>query len=290
MKKLLIAIVILGALAAIGYSKRAVISDWLFEMQKEALAPEAVSFEEVEMAETAEKAEGAEREQETTSEPQPIPEPTPEPPPEPEPTPAPEPEPASSELPAEFNLAVPFTSQAPNGDWSEPYQEACEETSLLMAHRYYQGEPGGAMDPAVADKAIWEVVNFENALFGYYQDTTAAQTVMVAEQLYGYERVELIEEPTIDSIKTHIAAGRPVIIPAAGQQLGNPYYTPPGPRYHMLVIKGYTEKGFITNDPGTRRGENYFYAFDTLMNAIHDWNGGEVESGAKVAFVIYPNE
>lgn len=29
-----------------------------------------------------------------------------------------------------INLAVPFTSQAPTGDWSEPWQNACEEASF----------------------------------------------------------------------------------------------------------------------------------------------------------------
>ena len=39
-------------------------------------------------------------------------------------------------LPASLLLEVPFTSQAPFGNWDEPYQEACEEAVMLMLMHY----------------------------------------------------------------------------------------------------------------------------------------------------------
>src|SRR3989344_7954888 len=39
---------------------------------------------------------------------------------------SPSPNPNPSPTRAEVNLAVPFTSQAPTGNWDLPYQEACE--------------------------------------------------------------------------------------------------------------------------------------------------------------------
>ena len=116
-----------------------------------------------------------------------------------------------------------------------------------------------------------------------------AQTSLLAEQFYGFENMEIIENPTVEDIKNKLAAGYPVIVPAAGQALGNPFFTPPGPLYHMLVIRGYTETGFITNDPGTRRGEAYVYSFDRLMSSIHDWNDGLVSEGQSVVLVLMPN-
>ena len=38
------------------------------------------------------------------------------------------------------DLEVPFTSQSPDGNWSEPWQNACEETSILMVDNFYQDE------------------------------------------------------------------------------------------------------------------------------------------------------
>jgi hypothetical protein len=73
----------------------------------------------------------------------------------------------------------------------------------------------------------------------------------------------------------------------AGRQLGNPNYKQPGPLYHMLVIKGYKKNGdFITNDSGTRKGADYIYQADVIMQAMHDWNGGKVKTGKKVMLIV----
>lgn len=203
---------------------------------------------------------------------------------------APDNAPSDDTLPDSFNLAVPFTSQAPHGNWSEPFKEACEEASLYMVHAYFQGVKETPIDPDTATTELQKIVAFEKELFGYYEDTTTEQTGTLAELMYGYANVETIDNPTVEQIKTHVAAGRPVIVPLAGRQLGNPFFTAPGPIYHMLVIRGYTKDGkFITNDPGTKHGEAYLYDFDTVMNAMHDWSGGgEITEGKKIVLIVYP--
>lgn len=195
---------------------------------------------------------------------------------------------AEESLPASVNLAVPFTSQAPKGDWNLPFQEACEEASLLMVHAYYEGKTG-VLPSNMAEQDILDIVAFEEGFLGTYLDTTTAQTALLAEQYYGFEQIDVVEYPTKEMIQAVVASGRPVIVPAAGRALENPFFTPPGPLYHMLVIRGYTEKGFITNDPGTRRGEAYVYAYDRLLSAMHDWNDGDVEAGIPMMLVITPN-
>lgn len=190
----------------------------------------------------------------------------------------------SERLPASVNLNVPFTPQAPHANWDLPYKETCEEASLLMVARYKRGEPIVSREDA--DKEILELVEFENNYFGYYEDTTAEETAKIARKYYGFESTEVVYDFTIEDIKKELAQGNPVLVPAAGRQLGNPYFRRPGPLYHMLVIRGYTKDKFITNDPGTRRGEKFVYDYDVLMNAVHDWNGGEVESGRRVMIVV----
>ena len=61
----------------------------------------------------------------------------------------------------------------------------------------------------------------------------------------------------------------------AGKLLNNPFFNPPGPAYHMLCLRVFEEKGFFVNDPGPRRGNNFFYTYENLMEAAHDWNGSE---------------
>ena len=192
-------------------------------------------------------------------------------------------------LPVSKNLAVPFTSQAPNGNWDEPYQEGCEEASVYMVHAYFSGMDEGRIPASTADEALLQIVEFEMELFGFYKDTTTEQTGVLAELMYGHN-YQLVANPTVEDIQSKLVQGHPVIVPAAGRLLGNPYFTAPGPLYHMLVIRGYTEDGqFIVNDPGTYRGEAFLYDFDTIMNAMHDWNeGGEITDGGKVVLVLSP--
>ncbi len=186
----------------------------------------------------------------------------------------------------EVNLAVPFTVQAPHANWDDPYGEFCEEASVLMAISYIKGEKIPNAD--VADAKLLAIKAFEDQRFGYYKDTTVAETVTIIKEFYNYKNVKLLQNPTASDIKSSLAAGKLVVIPAAGRLLGNPYFTAPGPIYHMLVIKGYTTDGkFITNDPGTRHGADYLYTENTIMNAIHDWPGNEnIEQGEKVVIII----
>ena len=195
-----------------------------------------------------------------------------------------------SVLPESINLAVPFTPQAPHANWDMPYQEACEEASLSIAHAYYEGVTAGVISAEVADEELIQMIDFEEETLGFDPDISAQETVELIKAYYGYDRVDILTNPTIEELQEQLAAGRPVIVPAAGQLLENPYFTAPGPLYHMLVLRGYTSDYFITNDQGTRRGDGYLYPFETIMQAMHDWNDGDVKNGEKVVIVIHPNE
>ncbi len=203
-------------------------------------------------------------------------------PPSTKPTPPP-----SSSTKNEVNLTVPFTSQAPHANWSEPYQNFCEEASVLMAASYVLGQSiANAND---ADQKLLAIKDYEMKEFGYYLDTTAAETAKILTDYYKVKQVKLLDNPTTDDIKNAVAAGKVVIVPAAGQDLDNPNFVGAGPVYHMLVVKGYTNDGkFITNDPGTRLGSNFLYKYDNLMNAIHDWVGfdRDIHEGKRVVIIV----
>ena len=77
-----------------------------------------------------------------------------------------------------------------------------------------------------------------------------------------------------------------MLVVADGKVLPNPHFRDGGPEYHALIIRGYTNKTFITNDPGTQFGENFEYKYNDLLNAIHDWNGGDVKNGRRVVLVV----
>lgn len=194
---------------------------------------------------------------------------------------------AASVVPAEYNLAVPFAIQAPFANWTGSYEDGCEEASALMVHYYYTKQLFETQDEVKEE--LDKTFVWQDRVLGYNLDTTTEETARMLREYFGYAKVEVTTDVTAARIKKEIAAGRPVIVPAYGKALLNPNFRNGGPDYHMLVIKGYTADTFITNDPGTRRGADYVYPITRLVEAVHDWNGGDVENGRKVMIIVHPN-
>ncbi|MDD2807064.1 MAG: C39 family peptidase [Patescibacteria group bacterium] len=168
-----------------------------------------------------------------------------------------------------IDLKPQFASQAPFGVWDELHGEACEEASMIIAYSYVAKKP---LTTHTMEQGILDLVNWERAnSFG--QDLTVVETSKILREYFKVSADE-INNPNVELIKSILRQGKLIIMPAAGRLLGNPYFQTPGPIYHMLVIRGYDDKTgeFITNDPGTRRGDGYRYQYDVLLNAIHDWN------------------
>lgn len=187
--------------------------------------------------------------------------------------------------PVEFNLAVPFASQAPFMVWDPYHEETCEEASILMTLEFYRGAK--TVDPQLADDEYKKMTDLEESL-SYGLSISAEQTVDLIQKYSDFE-ARIVEDPTVDELKELLVKGYPIIVPAAGRELGNPFFTGEGPLYHMLVVRGFTKDGkFITNDPGTRHGENYSYDQDIFMSAIGDWNNGDPTNGATRVIIIEP--
>ena len=174
----------------------------------------------------------------------------------------------SLELKESVDLLVPFIVQAPFADWDEPYKEACEEAVLIIAKAWLNNQE---LTKEQADKQILDSVKWQEENWGGHYDLNASETVRLANQHFGIEKIYVTNVDSIDNVKYELSKGNLVIVPMAGQLLENPNYQDPGPPYHMLVAKGYNKKGIITNDPGTKRGADFIYSDDIFFNAIHDW-------------------
>ncbi|MCX6808886.1 MAG: C39 family peptidase [Candidatus Berkelbacteria bacterium] len=195
-------------------------------------------------------------------------------------TPAPATTPSTSR---EKVLDVPFTSQAPLAVWDSLHEDACEEASLIMVKHYIDKT---AFDSKTsADKEINDISNYESAN-GYGLSITEEELNKLALNYFGMKTGRIINNITIEKIKSEIDAGRPVIIPASGKALKNPNFKNGGPNYHNLVVKGYDRDGIITNDPGTRKGEGYRYNEDVFYSAIHNWNPDDINLGSKTGLVF----
>lgn len=171
-----------------------------------------------------------------------------------------------SALPDKYLLKVAFQSQAPFGDWSEPYENACEEASIITVEHYLNGQDLSKeqMKSEIDSAVAWQVANW-----GGHNDLNADKTLNLAQD-YFHLSGKVVRNYSLNDIKKYISSGLPVLAPSAGRKLGNPNFRGAGPEYHMLVIIGYDDSQgiFITHDPGTRKGEKYIYKYQIVLDAI----------------------
>lgn len=172
------------------------------------------------------------------------------------------------------NLTVPYILEVPAGTSGGPWKNACEEASFTMLEKYYTGK--NVMNLTEGKAFMSLLFSKENALYGsnVNSDTTQAKYLI---DTYSDYSAKIIDNPTIEQIKSEIDSGRPVITPHYGFALHNKNipFLRTGTSYHMMVITGYDEaaRKFIVNDPGdTVDGQGYRYDYDVFMNSIHDYS------------------
>ena len=192
---------------------------------------------------------------------------------------------ANGMQPEALLLAVPFTDQAPTGKWDR--NEDCEETSIAMAHAYFEGNREDKLTVALAQEYISKLRNWEANNIGYNADTGAYATSSMAEGTFGIT-VRQIKDYTEDDLKKELSKNHVILLPVNARLLDNLTYQESGPFYHMIVVRGYDTSGFIINDPGTTHGNGVFYSFETLKRAAADWNNSAkiMDSTIKIALIL----
>lgn len=126
-------------------------------------------------------------------------------------------------------LSVPFAVQAPFGDWSQPWQDFCEEASIVMAAHFVWQLP---LAPGMAELEMQIIQQYENMVFRRNRDTSAEETASILRKLYGLKNISVQSVGSTADIKREIQNGKPVVVPAAGQMLENPTSKHPG---HCII-------------------------------------------------------
>lgn len=192
--------------------------------------------------------------------------------------------PPSKIVPTAINLQAGFYAQAPGGNWDYPWQEACEEASILLIANEYFNHQWSAEQ---FNQQILSMVDWENKTFGDYKHTTMEQTNQIIHDLLKL-KTKVHENPDVNTIKNILAAGHFIVLPLAGKELHNPYFSNGGPVYHVVVAKGYTQDNqIITHDVGTKRGENYVYSWSIIDAALHDY-AEPISNGARRVIEVFP--
>lgn len=187
-------------------------------------------------------------------------------------------------LPKQLNIEMLFYTQAPHSNWDYPWQEACEEASVLLVANLLLNMNLGLED---YNTELLRLVDWEMGYFGAYEHTDVYQTAEMLQVNYGLESV-LHQDPTFEEIQEILASGNLIIAPFAGKLLGNPNFRNGGPVYHMLVIKGYNADTMqiVTHDVGTRNGSNYVYSWSVIENALHSWHDADILLGEKTIIEV----
>lgn len=188
--------------------------------------------------------------------------------------------------PKAAEIDVPFTAQAPQGDWSQPWQDACEETSIYMVASFYADDP---IKREEAVKRIREILKVKNETIKVSYDESLETIAALIDELGMPWTTELKLDPTPEDLKGELAAGRPVIVPVYAPELRIPYYQA---EYHVLVLTGYDDElgQFIVNDPGTKSGDGLRFDQDVFMAAIHDLNPRDKDAGRKAVLFTRQND
>ncbi len=172
-------------------------------------------------------------------------------------------------------LKTPFVLQAPNAEWDNPlFENACEEASLLIVASLFHGVT--AVSEKEARQELLRLAEYQKKTLGHSVDTSLADTQKLLTDYFEVKESSILVATAEKDLVTWINEGNILIIPADGQKLRNPFFTPPGPINHMLVVFDYDSKTqeFITQDPGTKRGAHYRYQGSVLWQAIRDYPTG----------------
>jgi hypothetical protein len=185
---------------------------------------------------------------------------------------------------ASTNINVPFTSQAPYSNWSEPWENACEEATIVMVDAFYANKYDRTIHKAEAKLKLEQTFTYKHITLGWSLDENADTIIFLINNFFKWEAYKKIN-PTISDLKAEIDAGHPIILPSYGKALKNPYFHNGGPPYHTIVLSGYDDDKnmFITQEPGTRHGLDFRYSYDTIINAMHDFVQNDTQNGERVA-------
>ena len=182
-------------------------------------------------------------------------------------------------------LPVPYLSQAPDGNWANPWGNACEEASTLMVEGYYKDQT--EIEIATAKDRMQKMFIWENENFGKNFDTTAEETSLLIAATADFEAI-IKDNPTVDDIKNELRKRQPVLalldqydLYQSARELNS--------SFHVIVIIGFDDakQEFIVNDPAKNIRR---YSYDRLVKSLSDYVEEEDEAAGKPVVLFTKNK
>jgi hypothetical protein len=195
----------------------------------------------------------------------------------------------STGLPDKHLIKTTFVPQAPEKNWDQPWQDACEEAALLTVDYFYKNQNPNT---ETIKNDILKMIEFEGQQ-NFTKDVNIQQMALISEQYLGYS-TKIIDNPSVESIKKYVAQDIPIVVPANGKTLyqENKHFKSGGPYYHNLTILGYDDNKneFTVHDVGTQFGSYFKYSYSLLMDSIHDFPASgqkeDINTGSKKVLIL----
>lgn len=194
-----------------------------------------------------------------------------------------------SGLPSKHQIKTAFIPQSPEKNWDQPWQDSCEEASILTLKHYYSAD-NPSTETLLAE--YQQIFSYE-AQNNWTHDINLQKMAQLSTDLFQLKPA-IIDSPSTDDLKKYISKNIPVIVTANGKTLyqENKHFKSGGPLYHSLVILGFDDDigKFIVHDVGTQFGAYFQYSYSLLMESIHDLpsNGDKnnIEQGDKKILIL----
>jgi len=195
----------------------------------------------------------------------------------------------STGLPDKHLIKTAFVQQAPEKNWDQPWQDACEEAAILTVDYFYKNQNPNT---ETIKNDILKMIEFEGQQ-NFTKDVNIQQMALISEQYLGYS-TKIINNPSVEEIKKYIAQDIPIVVPANGKTLyqENKHFKSGGPYYHNLTILGYDDNKneFTVHDVGTQFGSYFKYSYSLLMDSIHDFPASgqkeDINTGSKKVLIL----
>jgi len=182
------------------------------------------------------------------------------------------------ELINEKTLDIKFYSQFPldiatGVKYDEPYQNFCEESSLLNWYYYLIWKQPSLKE---YNKDLLKLKEIEDLILDWwYKHTSLEDTLKLLIAFQEDDQKvfwEIIQNPTLKLIKENISKWNPVIVPLYWKWLTNPLFREWWPIYHNIIIKGFKNDIFIVNEVWVSNWDWFKYKQDELMNNIYNYD------------------
>ncbi|OGH68679.1 MAG: hypothetical protein A3I29_04990 [Candidatus Magasanikbacteria bacterium RIFCSPLOWO2_02_FULL_44_11] len=177
-------------------------------------------------------------------------------------------------IPKAVSLSVPHIWEIPDGVWVKPWNNACEEASIIMIEEYYLSTAKRKLPPKEIKQKLWPLFTWEDKIFGSNADTDAARTARIINE-YSSFSATVIKNPKLEDIKMEISLGHPVMSFHYAKGMNPDHrFAINGSYYHVMVITGYDDikQEFLINDSEFKNGLDYRYPYATIMDTLHDFD------------------